>query len=104
MIWFYPANRKRYVLYRGGYSHKGVDNIKTITPKTLIRKVQKEINIIQKLEPISFKEKIDRARAVGYLVSVCSQVIEKHENEKRLDELEDTLKELQEQRDRRLSA
>jgi len=76
----------------------------TISPKTLIRKVQKEINLIQKLEPISFKEKIDRARAVGYLASVCSQIIEKHENERRLDELEATLKELLEQQERRLTA
>jgi hypothetical protein len=38
------------------------------------------------------------------LVSVCSQVIEKHENERRLDELEDALKELFEQQERRLSA
>jgi peptidoglycan hydrolase CwlO-like protein len=88
----------------GGIATRELITIKTITPKTLIRKVQKEINIIQKLEPISFNEKIDRARAVGYLVSVCSQVIEKHENEKRLDELEDTLKELAETQERRLTA
>lgn len=78
--------------------------MRTITPKTLIRKVQKAINEIQRIEPESFKERIDKARTIGYLVSVCSQVIEKHENERRLDELEETLKELQEQRDRRLSA
>lgn len=78
--------------------------MKTITPKTLIRKVQKEINIIQKLAPKTFKEKIDRARAVGYLVSVCSQVIEKHQNEKRLDELEEALKELLETHERRMLA
>lgn len=32
----------------------------TITARTLIRKVQSEIVAVQKLEPRTFKEKIDR--------------------------------------------
>lgn len=78
--------------------------MKRITSKTLMRKLQKSINDIQKIEAETFKEKIDKARTIGYLCSVCSQVIEKHENEKRIDELEETLNVLLEQEERKLTA
>ena len=59
----------------------------TITAKTLVRKVQTEINEVQRLEPRTFKEKIDKARTVGYLASVAGQLLEKHDYSEKLEEL-----------------
>ena len=70
----------------------------TITAKTLIRKVQTEINEVQRLEPRTFKEKIDKARTVGYLASVAGQLLEKHEYREKLEELLKLAETLQEER------
>ena len=59
----------------------------TISARTLIRKVQSEIVAVQKLEPRTFKEKIDKARTVGYLASVAGQLLEKHDYSEKLEEL-----------------
>jgi len=68
----------------------------TITAKTLVRKVQTEINEVQRLEPRTFKEKIDKARTVGYLASVAGQLLEKHEYNEKLEELLKLAESLQE--------
>lgn len=70
----------------------------TITAATLIRKVQSEIVAVQKLEPRTFKEKIDKARTVGYLASVAGQLLEKHEYNEKLEELLRLAETLQEER------
>jgi len=70
----------------------------TITARTLIRKVQSEIVAVQKLEPRTFKEKIDKARTVGYLASVAGQLLEKHEYNEKLEELLKLAETLQEER------
>ena len=70
----------------------------TITAATLIRKVQSEIVAVQKLEPRTFKEKIDKARTVGYLASVAGQLLEKHEYNEKLEELLKLAESLQEER------
>lgn len=70
----------------------------TITARTLIRKVQSEIVAVQKLEPRTFKEKIDKARTVGYLASVAGQLLEKHEYDEKLEELLKLAESLQEER------
>ena len=70
----------------------------TITAKTLVRKVQAEINEVQRLEPRTFKEKIDKARTVGYLASVAGQLLEKHEYNEKLEELLKLAETLQEER------
>ena len=70
----------------------------TITAATLIRKVQSEIVAVQKLEPRTFKEKIDKARTVGYLASVAGQLLEKHEYSEKLEELLKLAESLQEER------
>lgn len=70
----------------------------TITARTLIRKVQSEIVAVQKLEPRTFKEKIDKARTVGYLASVAGQLLEKHEYNEKLEELLKLAESLQEER------
>lgn len=70
----------------------------TITAATLIRKVQSEIVAVQKLEPRTFKEKIDKARTVGYLASVAGQLLEKHDYREKLEELLKLAESLQEER------
>ena len=70
----------------------------TITARTLIRKVQSEIVAVQKLEPRTFREKIDKARTVGYLASVAGQLLEKHEYNEKLEELLKLAESLQEER------
>ncbi len=66
---------------------------KMMSMETLLRRVQHEINIIRKLDPNTmdhgiFKLYLEKARVMGYLASVISQIIEKHELEKRLEHLE----------------
>ena len=70
----------------------------TISARTLIRKVQSEIVAVQKLEPRTFKEKIDKARTVGYLASVAGQLLEKHDYSEKLEELLRLAESLQEER------
>lgn len=56
--------------------------------KTLKNVMQQTIQRTKKLEPKNFAEEIQLSKAIGYLVSVASQVIQRHELEQRLDELE----------------
>ena len=70
----------------------------TISARSLIRKVQSEIVAVQKLEPRTFKEKIDKARTVGYLASVAGQLLEKHDYSEKLEELLKLAESLQEER------
>jgi hypothetical protein len=70
----------------------------TISARTLIRKVQSEIVAVQKLEPRTFKEKIDKARTVGYLASVAGQLLEKHDYSEKLEELLNLAEGLKEER------
>jgi len=65
-----------------------------LTVDTLLRRVQHEINFIRKLDPSEMNEKLfklylEKARVMGYLASVASQLIEKHDLEKRLEKLEE---------------
>ena len=75
----------------------------TITAATLIRKVQSEIVAVQKLEPRTFKEKIDKARTVGYLASVAGQLLEKHEYNEKLEELLKLAESLQDDKKKAIS-
>lgn len=65
--------------------------MREMTSKYLKNTMQDSIAKVKKLEPKTFSEKIQVAKTIGYLVSVASQVIEKHELEKRLNELEKTI-------------
>lgn len=62
-----------------------------MSTKTLKRTLQKGLIDVKALEPKSFAEKIQKAKTIGYLVSVAATVIQKNELEKRLDELEKQL-------------
>ena len=71
--------------------------MKDLTVKALLRKVQNEINFIRKLDPKTmdktlYKLYLEKARVLGYLASVASQLIEKHDLEKRIEAFEDALK------------
>jgi hypothetical protein len=74
-----------------------------MTIESLIRKIQSEINKIWKLDPdkvdtITYKQYLDKARVMGYLCSVGSQLLEKHDLEKRLEKLEEDLGRIEESR------
>jgi hypothetical protein len=61
-----------------------------MTIESLLRKIQSEINKIWKLDPdkvdpITYKQYLDKARVMGYLCSVGGQLLEKHDLEKRLE-------------------
>jgi len=76
---------------------------KGLTVETLLRRIQSALNEIRRTDPATtdekeFKRRIDRARTIAYLASVASQLIEKHELAKRLDELEEKLTQLEERR------
>ncbi len=65
---------------------------------TLIRKATVALRAIEKLDPVTadsevFKREIEKARAIAYLVKTVSEIIEKHELEKRIEALEAILKE-----------
>jgi len=69
---------------------------KKMSVDTLLRRLQHEINTIRKLKPEDMDQKIfklylEKARVMGYLASVMSQIIEKHELEKRLEKLEEII-------------
>ena len=71
--------------------------------ESLLRKIQSEINKIWKLDPdkvdpITYKQYLDKARVMGYLCSVGGQLLEKHDLEKRLEKLEEDLGKIEESR------
>ena len=73
--------------------------MKDLTMRTLLRKIQREINTIQKLDTETHDSKemkmlIDKARTLGYLISVASQILEKHELEKRIEHIEKAIEEM----------
>lgn len=64
---------------------------------TLVRKATAALHRVEKLDPVStdsevFKREIEKARAIAYLVKTVSEIIEKHELEKRIEALEAILK------------
>ncbi|HON29393.1 MAG TPA: hypothetical protein PLA64_13920 [Mesotoga infera] len=66
---------------------------KPITIDSLMSKLQSEISRISKMKPEEidpglFKLYLDKARTIAYLSQVASSIIEKHEFEKRLEEIE----------------
>lgn len=66
---------------------------KPMTINALMRKLQSELNRIsqmkpEEIEPRLFKAILDKARTIAYLSQVSSSIIEKHELEKRLEEIE----------------
>ena len=70
--------------------------MKPISHKTILRRVQDEMAIIRKLDPETTEPDLyeryhKRARTIGYLATVASQVIKQHEIERRLDEIEKRL-------------
>jgi hypothetical protein len=72
--------------------------MRKISTETLLRRVQHELNVIRKLnpkevDPKTFKLYLEKARVMGYLASVMSQIIEKHDLEKRIEKLESILEE-----------
>jgi DNA-binding winged helix-turn-helix (wHTH) protein len=75
--------------------------MKMITIGGLVRKIQKQIVEIQKLDPKKMDPKLfklytEKARVLSYLCATAGQLIEKHELEKRLDEVEEELDKLKE--------
>ncbi len=69
---------------------------KAMTINALMRKLQSELNRIsqmkpEEIEPALFKANLDKARTIAYLSQVTSSIIEKHELEKRLEEIEKKL-------------
>ncbi|MCD6551375.1 hypothetical protein [Thermotoga sp.] len=77
--------------------------MRKISTETLLRRVQHELNVIRKLNPEEvdpkiFKLYLEKARVMGYLASVLSQIIEKHDLEKRIERLETILEERSEVR------
>ena len=77
--------------------------MRKISTETLLRRVQHELNVIRKLNPEEvdpkiFKLYLEKARVMGYLASVLSQIIEKHDLEKRIERLEAILEERSEVR------
>lgn len=76
---------------------------RNMTIESLIRKIQSEINKIWKLDPdkvdtITYKQYLDKARVMGYLCSVGGQLLEKHDLEKRLERLEEELGKIEQSR------
>jgi transcription initiation factor IIE alpha subunit len=74
-----------------------------MTIESLLRKIQSEINKIWKLDPdkvdtITYKQYLDKARVMGYLCSVGGQLLEKHDLEKRLERLEEELGKIEQSR------
>ncbi len=64
-----------------------------MTISSLLAKLQTQITEISRLkpeeiEPALFKATLDKARTLAYLSQVASSIIEKHELEKRLEEIE----------------
>lgn len=74
--------------------------MRKLTFRGLLRRIQEQLIELRKLDVREEKEiarlKIEKARAIGYLVSTASQVMEKHEVLKRIEELERRLEELEE--------
>lgn len=64
-----------------------------VSEKTLLRRLMAEMNKVRKIESDNPKEVFSRARVIGYLTSVASQVLEKHELEQRIERLEALMKE-----------
>jgi len=76
---------------------------RNMTIESLLRKIQSEINKVWKLDrdkvdPITYKQYLDKARVMGYLCSVGGQLLEKHDLEKRLEKLEEDLGKIEESR------
>jgi len=76
---------------------------KPITIDSLMSKLQSEISRISKMKPEEidpglFKLSLDKARTIAYLSQVASSIIEKHELEKRLEEIERKLEALPERK------
>jgi hypothetical protein len=64
-----------------------------VSSKTLLRRLMAEVNKVRKIESDDPKVICTRARTIGYLMSVASQVLEKHELEQRIEKLEAFMKE-----------
>ena len=67
---------------------------------TLVKKSCAALHRVELLDPREcdrevFKMEIEKARAIAYLVKTVSEIIEKHELEKRIEALEAILKEEQ---------
>lgn len=63
-----------------------------MTINSLLAKLQTQITEISKLspkeaEPDIYKRTLEKARGLAYLCQVASSIIEKHELEKKIDEL-----------------
>ena len=77
--------------------------MKPMTINNLMSRLQSEINRISKMNPEEidpglFKLHLDKARTLAYLSQVASSIIEKHEYEKRLEDLERKLEALPERK------
>lgn len=74
-----------------------------MTIDNLMSRLQSEITRISKMKPEEidpglFKLYLDKARTIAYLSQVASSIIEKHELEKRLEEIERKLEALPERK------
>jgi len=70
-----------------------------MTIDSLLARLQTEITRIARLDPTEadpevYRRTIEKARALAYLSQVASSIIEKHEFEKRLEEIERKLEAL----------
>ncbi len=68
-----------------------------VSAKTLLRRVMAELNKVRRIETDDPKEAFAKARTIGYLASVASQILTQHELEKRIERLEDLMKERNDQ-------
>jgi len=73
--------------------------MKPMTINNLMSRLQSEINRISKMNPEEidpglFKLYLDKARTIAYLSQVASSIIERHEFERRLEEIERKLEAL----------
>jgi hypothetical protein len=74
-----------------------------MTIDSLLARLQTEITRIARLDPTEadpevYRRTIEKARALAYLSQVASSIIEKHELEKQLEEIERKLEALPERK------
>ncbi len=75
------------------------NKVAVVSAQTLLRRVITELNRVRKIETDDPKDSFARAKTIGYLTSVASQILAQHEMEKRIERLENLMKERNDQND-----
>lgn len=73
--------------------------MRKLTPEAMLRHLQREINELRKtnVEEIDskiFQRKIEKAKAIGYLVSIAIRVYENHDLEREIEKLKALVEEM----------